>query len=175
MRPREFGVYVMAMEMDWLAWVILAMCLVVGLAGIVVPMLPGLVLILIGAVVHKLMIPGVLSWWTVGILGVLFVISVVTDNLASVATAKLSGAGKWGLIGAAVGAFAGLFFLPLGLIAGPLVGAFAGELLLGCRELVRSLKAGAGAGVGVALAIVVRLVVGLLMAAAIGVDALVSG
>jgi uncharacterized protein YqgC (DUF456 family) len=162
------------MEYGWLGWVILAVCLVVGLAGVVVPMLPGLVLILIGTVAHKIMIPGVLSWWTVGIVGFLFLVTVVTDNLASVATARLTGAGKWGLIGAAVGGFVGLFFIPIGLVAGPLVGAFSGELLLGCRELAKSLKAGAGAGVGVALAIVVRLVVGLVMVLAVGVDAVWS-
>lgn len=158
------------MEMDLLAWAILLVCAVVGLAGAVVPMLPGLVLILIGAVAHKLMVPGVLSWWTVGIVGSLFVVSAITDSMASVATARLSGAGKWGLVGAAVGGVVGLFFAPVGLIAGPLIGAFSGELLLGCRELVKALKAGAGAGVGVALAMVVRLVLGTMMVLAIAVD-----
>lgn len=162
------------MEIALLAWVILLVCLVVGLAGAVVPMLPGLVLILIGVVTHRLMLPGVLSWWTVGVVGFLFVVTVVTDNLASVATARLSGAGKWGLVGAVVGGFVGLFFVPIGLVAGPLIGAFSGELLLGCRELVKSLKAGAGAGVGVALAMVVRLVVGLVMLVAVVADLVLS-
>lgn len=162
------------METGVLAWVILVVCLGVGLLGAVVPMLPGVVLILIGAVAHKLLVPGVLSWWTVGIVGLLFLVTIVTDNLASLATARLSGAGRWGLIGAAAGGFAGLFFLPIGLVAGPLIGAFAGELLLGCRELWKALKAGAGAGVGVALAMLTRLVLGLVMAAVIGLDALWS-
>ncbi len=160
------------MESDWLAWVVLVACLLVGLAGAVVPMLPGLVLILIGVIAHKLMVPAVFSWWTVGIVGFLFLISVVTDSLASVATAKLSGAGKWGLWGALVGAVVGIFFAPVGLIAGPLVGAFAGELLLGCRELMKAMKAGAGAGIGVALAMVVRFVLGLVMLLVIGIDLL---
>ncbi|HPA21568.1 MAG TPA: DUF456 domain-containing protein [Verrucomicrobiae bacterium] len=158
--------------MDWLAWGILLVCLVVGLAGAVVPMLPGLVLILIGVIAHKLMVPGGLSWWTVVIVGVLFIISVVSDSLASVATARLSGAGKWGLWGALAGGFVGLFFAPVGLIVGPLVGAFAGELLLGCRELVKAMKAGAGAGVGVALAMLVRVVLGLVMVIAVAIDLL---
>lgn len=160
------------MDSDWVAWLALVLCMLVGLAGAVVPMLPGLVLILIGVVIHKLMLPEVLSWWTVCIVGSLFLISLITDSLASVATARLSGAGKWGLWGALVGGVVGIFFAPIGLVAGPLIGAFAGELLLGCRELMKALKAGAGAGVGVALAMIVRFVFGLIMLIVIGVDLL---
>ncbi len=144
--------------MEALAWIILAICCLLGVAGTVLPGLPGVALIVTGALVHKLLLPQFLSWWVVAAIGVLALVSVFIDILGSLLGAKWGGASRRGMIGTAVGGLVGLFFLPLGIIVGPVIGAFAGEYL-GSRPIREAARAGVGAGVGFAVSIVIRMCV----------------
>src|SRR5687767_10938311 len=130
-------------------WYVLAGILVLaGLAGTILPALPGVPLVFAGML---------LAAWaggferisiaTVVLLGVLTALAVAADFVATLLGAKGFGASKWALVGAALGAVVGLFAGIVGLIVGPMLGALAGELIAG-SSLRQAAKAGTGAAIG---------------------------
>src|ERR1700694_4889518 len=110
----EFSV----MELFW--WLFLIVLFAVGLIGTVLPIFPGAVVILAGAVIHRMMVGAEKSvgWKTIVILGALTLASYALDFLGSYFGAKYFGATKWGTIGAIIGALVGLFFGIIGLFVG---------------------------------------------------------
>jgi len=111
-----------------------------------------------GAFLHRLWLGAEhsSSWFTLGVLVVLLLLSILADNVASAMGAKWFGATKWGMWGALIGGIGGLFFGILGLLVGPLIGAFAGELLFARKQLSGSLKSTWGTSVGTAVGVLVR-------------------
>jgi uncharacterized protein YqgC (DUF456 family) len=141
-----------------LFWYTLAAVLVlVGLAGVILPALPGLPLVFAGML---------LAAWaddferigvvTLVVLGLLTVLSVAADFIATAAGAKRVGAGPAAVWGAALGTLVGIFFGPLGLLAGPFLGALLGELWH-TRALRRATHVGLATWVGLLLGIVLKL------------------
>ncbi len=151
----------------WAATVLLA---ALGVAGAVVPALPGAPLILAAAVLHRWLLPGYVSAWTLAVLAVLAALSVVVDVLCGIAGVKRFGGGRWAALGAAAGAAIGLFFGPLGIVAGAVAGAALCELALDRRAFDQALKAGAGAALGLLVGTAARVGLALLMAAWLAVD-----
>ena len=130
-------------------WFTLALLLMlVGLVGSVLPALPGTPLIFAVAVGHRFVAgPSGAQWWVLFALGVVALLSLAGDYLASVYGAKTLGATRRGMIGAGVGGLVGLFVGPVGILLGPFVGAFGFEYF-GGREWRDSAKAGIGATLG---------------------------
>jgi len=118
--------------MDMIWWTTIALLMLGGVVGTLLPLIPGHVLILAGALVHHFAWKeeGV-GWWTIGILAVLTLVGMAVDFLSGAAGAKYFGATRWGALGGILGAIVGLFFGLPGVIAGPLLGVMAGELLGG--------------------------------------------
>ena len=135
-----------AMEITGFVLALLAM--MVGLLGAVVPGLPGPPIILVAAVAHRLVIgPRGSAWWVVAVLAFLTVFSLGLDFLATSYGAKKLGATWRGAVGAAIGAMVGLFWAPIGLVVGPLLGAMLLEMWAG-RHWRDAGKAGVGAVLG---------------------------
>ena len=111
-----------------------------GLAGALLPALPGLLL----AWSDGYQTFGAGSLITVGALAAT---GSLMDYVASLLGAKCTGASRQALWGAAAGSFAGLFFGLPGLVLGPLAGAAAGEYLAR-RELLAAGRVGLGAFAG---------------------------
>jgi uncharacterized protein len=138
--------------MTALLWIAALALVVLGIAGAVLPALPGVPLVLAGlflaAWIDHFQRVG---WFTLTLLSVLTVLSFAMDFAAASLGAKRSGASKLAVAGATLGALAGLFFGLPGLILGPFLGAVAGELLArkGRRQAVR---AGFGTWLGLLLA-----------------------
>jgi uncharacterized protein len=84
------------------------------------------------------------------------VLSLGIDLLATSIGAKRVGASRLAVIGAVLGTFAGLFFGPVGLFAGPFVGALGGELIHG-REVRQAAKVGFGTWLGIVFGVVLKL------------------
>jgi uncharacterized protein len=151
--------------MDWtiLWWLLAILIVVAGLAGTVVPALPGVPLVLlglfIGAWIDQFEIVG---WTTIGILAVLALAAWVIDFLAAAAGAKYLGASSRAFWGAAIGAVAGLFFGLAGMLLGPFIGAVIGELS-GGSNVVQSGRAGLGTWIGMILATAIKLAIAFLM------------
>ncbi len=122
--------------------------MLLGLIGAVVPALPGTPLIFLAALGHKLWLgERSISWWVVALLGMVSLLSLATDYLATVYGAKKMGATWRGAVGAVLGAMLGLLWLPFGLLIGPFLGATLLEMVTG-REWKQAGKAGLGATLG---------------------------
>ena len=150
--------------MSALLWLLATLLIVVGFVGIVIPALPGTVLIFAGLL---------LAAWTddferVGVvtlvvLGMLAAVSYAVDFFAAAIGAKRLGASRRAVVGAGLGSLAGVFFGIPGLILGPFLGAVAGELTVD-RDVKRAGRAGlaAWAGFVVGMGVKVGLAVGML-------------
>jgi len=149
--------------MDSFWYLIGAGLIVVGLAGAVVPVLPGIPLIFGG----MWLIAGIDGyrhlgrWWLIGI-GSLAALGVIVDLMAGALGAKRVGASPRAVTGALIGTVLGLFFGLPGLLLGPFLGAAVGELVAG-KDLQRSTHVGVGATLGFLFGAIVKLVVSLTM------------
>ncbi len=141
----------------------------VGLAGVILPLLPGTTLILAAMVIHKLLLPGALAWIPFIWIGLIWALSILADVGGVVLGTRLGGGGKWGMTGAGIGTMIGMFFSLRALFFGSLIGAIAAEKWVAGRSDAAALKAGVGAAVGFVLSTIIRLACGLAM---IGVFAL---
>jgi uncharacterized protein len=133
-----------------------ALLVVVGLVGLLLPGLPGMPLVFLGAVAvaaaDGFVRVGVLSLVAIALLALA---GSVVDYAASVLGARRAGASRWGLAGAVLGLVVGLFFGLPGLILGPGIGAVTLEYARD-QEFRRAAKAGAGVFVGFLLGTVLK-------------------
>ena len=144
-------------------WVLGVALVIVGLAGVVLPALPGAWLILLGlilaAAAEQFTRVGVPTLIVIGLLGAA---SYGIDFVAAgIGTRKL-GASPRAMTGALLGTVAGLFFGLPGLIVGPFAGAAIGEWTVH-KDLARSGKAGAAAWIGFAIGTALKVGVAFLM------------
>ena len=121
-----------------------------GLAGTIVPVLPGLPIIWAALLGYGLYDGWVdYGWKTMLVTGLVVALSVAVDQLASVVGAKKFGASRAGMIGSFVGAIAGAIFFSIpGLILGTFFGAMACEMAFSKRNVKESLASGTGALLG---------------------------
>ncbi len=163
--------------MDWtiLWWIIAILLVLAGLAGGVLPALPGVPLVveclLLGAWAGDFQQVG---WGTISLLAILAVIAWIADFLAGALGTRYMGASPRAFWGATIGALVGLFFGLPGLLLGPFIGAVVGELSSG-RNLAHSGRAGLGAWLGIVLATAVKLGLVFLMLGVYFTSATLSG
>jgi uncharacterized protein len=120
----------------------------VGLLGSILPVLPGVPVVLAAAIGHKLYFGADgASWWLLALLALLTALALGLDYLATSVGARRMGASWRGMLGAILGGLVGLFFSIPGILLGPFIGAFLLELA-GGYEYQRALRAGAGATLG---------------------------
>ncbi|ATD67461.1 hypothetical protein CNR27_08435 [Luteimonas chenhongjianii] len=156
------------MDLNALFYVLAALLAALGLAGVVLPALPGLPLLFAGMVLA--------AWadgfervgmWSLITLGVLTAVSFIVDFWATAVGAKRVGASRLALLGTILGTFVGVFFGLPGLFAGPFVGAVIGELVsrrdLRPAGLGRATQVGIGTWVGLALGVALKLALAVLM------------
>jgi uncharacterized protein YqgC (DUF456 family) len=147
------------------AWLVTLCLLTIGLAGCFLPVLPGPLIILIAAVFHWFVFreaSGV-EWWTFAVLIALLAASQIFDLVSGAAGSKWFGGTKWGVAGALLGAIVGLFFMPLGLIFGPVIGAYSFELLFAKKGARQAAVSGFGSAVGTISSLVMKVIVGVVM------------
>ena len=150
------------MEPTTLYYVLAVLLVLVGIAGTILPALPGLPLVFAG----MLLAAWAGDFQQVGVpmlvvLGLLTVFSLAVDFWATALGAKRVGASKLAIIGAMVGTLAGLFLGPIGLLLGPFGGAIAGELIhrrsLQKQDLGLAAKIGVGTWFGILFGTVLKL------------------
>jgi uncharacterized protein len=152
-------------RMEIFAWCLTALLMFIGLAGVIVPLLPGTALILFAAILHKLIVPDIVSWMTIFWIGVIFLVSVAADFGGVLLGTKWFGGGKWGMAGAGTGALVGMFVSLPALIFGTIFGAIAAEKLIAKKTGRASLLAGVGAATGFLLSTGARLICAVAMIA----------
>lgn len=144
------------MDLSFILYLIAALCIALGIAGIVLPALPGIPLVFLGLLLAAWADGFVhVGWPVLAVLAVLTVLSFVVDVLATVVGAQRVGASGKALWGTFIGSIAGLFFMPVGLFLGPLLGALLGEYWHS-RELGRSTKVGLATWLGILLGMALK-------------------
>ncbi|MFA5137834.1 MAG: DUF456 domain-containing protein [Elusimicrobiota bacterium] len=149
--------------MELVIWVVVVAMMLAGLAGTLLPGLPGAPLILLAAVVHRLFLPDYLNWWTILALAGLAGLSFLVEFVFTAIGAKWCKATFWGILGAGVGAMIGLIGGVIGVAIGAFLGAVAGERLLAKRTPEDAIRAGTGACVGLLVSGAGKLLVGAAM------------
>jgi uncharacterized protein YqgC (DUF456 family) len=138
-------------------WIVATLLVMVGLVGIVLPAIPGTILIFAGLLLaawgdgfqHIGVIPLI-------IIGLIAVASYGVDFAAAALGAKRAGASRLAIAGAMLGSIVGVLFGLPGLILGPLVGALGGEFVTH-RDAARAGRAGLAAWIGFLLGTVVKM------------------
>ncbi|MDJ0886113.1 MAG: DUF456 family protein [Desulfobacterales bacterium] len=138
-------------------WILAVLFTLVGVSGLVFPVLPGAPLLFTGLF---------LAAWADGfahvgagamvLLGIMALLTYVVDFAASAVGARRFGASRRAVIGAVVGAVVGLFFGLVGVIIGPFIGAVIGELSVRL-DFEAASRAGFGATIGLALGAAAKL------------------
>jgi uncharacterized protein YqgC (DUF456 family) len=144
-------------------WVVGVALIALGLAGMLLPALPGPPLMFAGFFIA--------AWaedfeyvgaGTLTVLAVLLLLAYLVDFVAGVLGAKHFGASSRAAIGAVVGVVVGMFFGPPGILLGPFIGAVLGELTE--REDLRAAgRAGIGATVGLLLGTAAKMAIAFAM------------
>ncbi|HEV8601167.1 MAG TPA: DUF456 domain-containing protein [Patescibacteria group bacterium] len=134
--------------------------LLVGLAGVVLPFLPGVPLAFVGLLIY--------AWAThfeqisvtaIIVFALITAATFVLDIVGPALGAKSQQASKYGVWGAVLGGFLGVIVMgPLGIIAGTLLGAFTGEMLVS-NDSDSALRKAWGAFVGLLIASLIKVIV----------------
>lgn len=144
-------------------WIVGGILTVSGLAGLLLPVLPGAPLLLAGLVCA--------AWaedfrhvglWTLLLLGGMAALTYLVEFAASAFGVKKYGGSKRAMVGAVIGGIVGIFLGVPGILLGPFIGAVIGELSLQ-RSLDQAGRAGFGTVVGMAIGVAGKLAIGIAM------------
>ncbi|WEK34827.1 MAG: DUF456 domain-containing protein [Candidatus Pseudobacter hemicellulosilyticus] len=143
--------------MEWV-WIILGIVLIlVGVAGSLLPVLPGPPIAYAGLLVQLFREPDPFSTQFLLIWAGIVVAIVVLDYLVPIWGTKRFGGTKYGAWGCTLGFILAFWMGPWGIIIGPFIGAFVGEMI-GGQSTEGSLKAAFGSFVGFLLGAFLKLV-----------------
>lgn len=146
-----------------LLWVLCVTLILLGVAGTVLPFLPGTLLvwggIVLGAWIDDFTRVGTT---TVVVVSVLAVLAWALDYVAGLMGAQKAGASKQALLGAAVGTVVGLFMGLVGVLFMPLVGAAIGEYVAR-KDQTRAVKVGVATWVGIMVGLIAKVVLAFIM------------
>jgi uncharacterized protein YqgC (DUF456 family) len=146
----------------WL-WLLSAALILLGLAGTVLPALPGTVLVLAGIVLGAWIDDFTrVGGLTLTLVAVLAALAWALDYVAGLMGARKVGASRQALIGAALGTVVGLFMGLVGVLFMPLVGAAVGEYLAR-RDHGQALKVGTATWLGMMLGMIAKVVLAFVM------------
>ncbi len=133
--------------MDILLYILGFLCIVLGLAGSVLPALPGPPLSYVGMLLIHFTDKVDFTVTQLVVWGVLIAVVQVLDFIIPSIGTKKFGGSKYGVWGCNIGVIVGMFAGPPGIVLGPFVGAIIGEMLK-THDFSISLKAGFGAFLG---------------------------
>lgn len=148
---------------DTLWWLLSAALIVVGIAGTVLPALPGTLFVLMGIVLGAWIDDFVrVGWVTLTVVGILAVIAWVLDYVSGVLGARKVGASRHAVIGAAIGTVVGIFMGFVGVLFMPLVGAAIGEFIAR-RDHGQAMKVGVATWLGLMVGMLAKVVLAFVM------------
>lgn len=149
--------------MDIALWIGVVVLIVVGIAGTVLPALPGTLFVLAGVVLGAWIDDFTrVGGWTVVAVAVLALLAWVLDYAAGLMGAQRVGASRQALIGAAIGTVVGIFMGLVGVLFMPLVGAAIGEYLAR-RNQQQALKVGMATWLGMMVGMVAKVALAFVM------------
>jgi len=148
--------------MEWI-WIVLGIMLVLaGIAGSILPLIPGTPLAYVGLLIQQLREPDPFTSRFLWIWAGLTLLSLILDYLIPIWGTKTFGGTKYGVWGTTIGFLLAFWMGPIGIIAGPFIGAFVGEMI-GGQNSKRSLRAAWGSFFGFLLGSLFKIVLCVLM------------
>jgi uncharacterized protein YqgC (DUF456 family) len=140
-----------------LLWALAAVLVALGVAGLLLPALPGAPLVFAGLVVASWAEGfALVTWPWLVLLAALAALTYLVDFAATALGAQKYGASPRAVVGAVLGGLVGLFFGPIGIVLGPFAGAVLAELSLR-KDIASAQRAGFGATLGLLLGSVAKL------------------
>ena len=137
--------------------------ILVGVAGTIIPALPGIPMIFAGAwLIGYMEDYQYFGWGTLIALGILTVISLIIDWVSQTMGAQKAGATKLGLSGAFLGTIIGIPFGLVGIFLFPVFGAFIGEMI-GHRDMRKAGKVSWATWIGMIAGIAAKLAIAFIM------------
>jgi len=143
--------------------IVAGLLVIAGIVGLLLPAFPGGIIIFLGLILaawaenFTYVGPGTLT-----ALGIMTLVIYAVDFIAGALGAKKFGASTRAIVGASLGAIAGLFFGIPGILLGPFIGAVLGELSVQ-KNLPAAGRAGIGATIGLAVGVAAKLAVAMSM------------
>jgi uncharacterized protein YqgC (DUF456 family) len=147
---------------DYILLILGIILMILGIIGCLVPVLPGPPFSFLGLILLHLSRFGQFSNTTLITLGAIAVVITILDYIVPVWGTRKFGGSKYGMRGATVGLIIGLFLGPLGIVLGPLFGAFVGEMIFK-DDINYALKAGIGSLLGFLTGIGLKLAASFIM------------
>ena len=144
--------------------------IIIGIAGTILPVLPGLLLSFAGILLYKFFGNPEFSIIYVIIFGILTLASLILNYIIPIKTTAKYGGSRYGKIGGFLGTIIGLFFPPIGFIIGMLLGVFLGELIHDKTDKKKAFNATKGAFLGFIYGTGFNLLVGLAMFLVVLID-----
>ena len=148
---------------DTLLWILSAALILAGLAGTVLPVLPGTLFVLAGIVLGAWIDDfNRIGGLSIAAVSVLAVLAWALDYLAGLLGARKAGASTLAIVGAALGTVVGIFMGLVGVLFMPLVGAAIGEFIAR-KDQQRALKVGVATWIGIMVGLVAKVVIAFMM------------
>lgn len=148
--------------MDTLWLVIGIILMLVGILGCLLPFLPGPPVSYVALLIQQLRSDPPFTAKFLWIWAGITIVVVVLDYVIPLYGTKRFGGSKYGIWGCTIGLIAGFWFGPLGIIVGPFVGAFVGEIIANSNSS-QALKAAWGSFVGFLFGTLLKLIACLVM------------
>ncbi len=149
------------METIWITIGILF--ILAGIIGSFLPVIPGPPLGYIGLLLLQLTDNYGFSIMFLVIWGLIVVVVVTLENILPAIGTQQSGGTRYGIWGCLAGVVVGLFFPPFGIVFGPLIGAFAGELIAG-QKSDAAMRSAIGSFIGFFVGTLLKVIVSVMMA-----------
>lgn len=134
--------------MDFLISILAIAAGVIGIAGSILPGLPGTPVSWIGLLILYIWGPEEMQLKTLIIWGIVVAIVSVIDYIVPMYFTKLTGGSKYAEKGALIGLIAGIILTPVGMILGSFLGAFLYEWYYTRQGAAQALKAAIGSFLG---------------------------
>lgn len=150
--------------MQVLAMILALIFFIVGLAGSILPIIPGAILMWVGMLIYGLMT----DFATLGLAffigqALAVTLAYIIDYLSGAYGAKRYGGSRYAIYGSIIGAIVGLILMgPAGIIFGPFLGAIIGELI-NQKPLETAFKTGVGTLIGLLSGTVIKLAIQIIM------------
>ena len=145
--------------MDILLLVLGFILIILGILGSLLPVLPGPSLCSIGLLFLYLTDTITINFWALSSSVGIALLLTILDYVLPAQGAKFFGGSSYGIWGVNIGLAVGLIApVPLGFVIGPLLGAFAGEIIY-YKDFNRALKAATGAVLGILTTSILKFIV----------------
>jgi uncharacterized protein len=150
--------------MDYLLIILSLICVLIGLIGSIIPILPGPPISWIGILLLYFTSIIDFNYWILSITFLMAIASLFFDWIIPAKLIKKFNGTNYGVYGAIIGSIAGLIYgSAFGFIIGLLVGSFIGELIYDSKDLKRAIIATIGSFIGFILSTAINFTIALCM------------